>query len=99
MKTTHTPTPWYVGNPSWDGGPPDEVYFTECNQDGESFLFETGGNYANAEFIVRAVNSHEALLEALQGFLEVTSKQAIYRFMEPQRAAAHIAITLATQAP
>lgn len=58
MKSQHTPTPWHIKE-GWDGhvfGPKDEMITrgTDCR---------TSSSKTNAEFIVRAVNSYEALLE------------------------------------
>jgi len=63
----HTPTPWEVatGHPSrglFVLGPPDEHGYAPqiCEVD------KTEDMEANAAFIVRAVNSHEALVAALE---------------------------------
>lgn len=53
----HTPTPWtYVGN-----GPEQWVVYTNQTRIANVLTPE-----ADAEFIVRAVNSHEALITAVQ---------------------------------
>ena len=78
QETKHAPTPWRI-----DGG---------TNNRGEQFIWTNGnyfGGHAiacvydrmkdakeNAEFIVRAVNSHEALLESLKDVLAHSELQA-----------------------
>jgi hypothetical protein len=54
----HTPTPWNYG-PSIR----KEDFTDIISKDDERLIFSVRDN-ANAVFIVRAVNSHEALLEA-----------------------------------
>ena len=54
MKTKHTPTPWII-NPQHTGG----IFASFGERIGEC-------GQANAEFIVKAVNSHDALVEALK---------------------------------
>lgn len=73
--TTHTPTPWAVGD-----NVKQAIYSVE---DGECIAFahnadlpELGGisvqvAKANAAFIVRAVNSHEALVAALESLMAI----------------------------
>lgn len=63
MKTTHTPGPWRA-----DGSTVKAVshgqWFKIARADG--LRYTQSGNEANAEFIVRACNSHEELLAALE---------------------------------
>jgi len=54
MKTKHTPTPWII-NPQYAGG-----IFTSFGER----IGECG--QANAEHIVKCVNNHDALVEALK---------------------------------
>lgn len=61
MNTSFTPGPWYVGNPERNGCSPDEIHLKEFDQDGESFICETGGNYANARLIAAAPSLYAAL--------------------------------------
>lgn len=68
-EVKHTPTPWKVTHQIATDGTNDIV------ADGK-FIAHLGGNLngdseheANAEFIVLAVNSHEALLKALKSAL------------------------------
>lgn len=66
-KTQHTPTPWYLPN-----GEDKNQFGTYriAEQPGQSAAHLTNialvGSLEDAAFIVRAVNSHEALLEACQ---------------------------------
>ena len=65
-ETAHTPTPWHVDGTSIraSDGYGIDWYITEAlEQAGDS---DPG---ANAEYIVRAVNSHEALLAALEAIV------------------------------
>ena len=80
MKTQnevgHTPTPWQIIRPI--DGPPltirrkeahaQEPNIAYVNRDLNSWRSEEMCQ-SNAEFIVRAVNSHEELLRALKGLL------------------------------
>lgn len=54
-KTTHTPTPWTTFQSQGENG---------AITDGNGNVIAEGLTEENAAFIVRAVNSHEALLEA-----------------------------------
>ena len=63
MKTEHTPTPWRIGDAGHTvfgppNGTPSPVTIAPLS-------IAKGAGKANARFIVRAVNSHEALVEAL----------------------------------
>ena len=77
MKTKHTPTPWHVAFN--DGGPENQPAFPSIRdgsggKDGNDIVAMPLGDSetvkANAEFIVRAVNSHYELLEALRFLLD-----------------------------
>ena len=68
--TKHTPTPWYKDN--------SFINFDYTDSDGNRYhgtICELGlrGSIqsANAAFIVRAVNSHDRLVEALRGFVNL----------------------------
>ena len=54
----HTPTPWFYSN--------GEVYDIKDNQICLVSYYQDGRVKANAAFIVRACNSHDALVEALE---------------------------------
>ena len=64
-KTKHTPTPWRViknGRIVWHkGGDIGEIVVRSGNYDEAQ---------ANAEHIVKCVNSHDALIEALKGLVD-----------------------------
>lgn len=74
MKTQHTPTPWIVSKRNAGAIPlhfqPPEV----LGRNGDMCVATQLGNgkeaEANAEFIVRAVNSHDALVAALETLLQ-----------------------------
>lgn len=85
MKAEHTPTPWFLfgsfikGPPRMhDGEKPDRVHKTPSSiiarltgcEHGDYVHYPEKIAQANREFIVRAVNSHEALLEACKLALE-----------------------------
>lgn len=72
----HTPTPWALNT---DDIPP--TIYAEVNQHCIAILDDSSGAYkfddvatceANAEHIVRCVNSHDALVKALQECLQNT---------------------------
>lgn len=58
MKTSHTPTPWQVGNF-------DEYRILSCEENGPVGI-ATCNRKSDAAFIVTAVNCHAELLAALQ---------------------------------
>jgi hypothetical protein len=58
MKTEHTPTPWVLGGAS------GRMITTPDGYSGDGFLADVD-TLANAEFIVRAVNSHDNLVRLL----------------------------------
>jgi hypothetical protein len=66
---SHTPTPWFVFD-----GTPHLVHAEAPNPNGHMQLAQCGSPTnsvacANAAFIVQAVNSHGALLEALKAVM------------------------------
>ena len=66
--TEHTPTPYQLGYPGWDDSD------TICNEKGYTVctrpkLIDKEDWVADAEFIVRAVNSHDALVAALKAMM------------------------------
>jgi len=72
-KTQHTPTPWKVGfkNP--------QTIESETGKDIAAcgaYRLSLKEAEANADFIVRAVNSHEALLEAAKQALKFINEKA-----------------------
>ena len=66
MKTKHTETPWKVKGNNIDIMAPDvaigELLVAKVTHDGHDALEVQ----ANAQFIIKAVNNHDALVEALQ---------------------------------
>ncbi len=88
--TTHTPGPWRIGDagrtvfgPKTDNPSPETV--------------ASGLSRANAAYIVKAVNNHAQLLEALQYILatitephenDVVQRDRIYKTFVPQARAA-----------
>lgn len=79
MKADHTPLPWAI----YDYGGQIPRYPKNIIEapTGESIAIIEGGwpqctqaeNEANARFIVKAVNSHDALIEALQRLIDSTA--------------------------
>ena len=74
LKNKHTPTPWKVRIPSVDILNANQIMSVEDSVENIARCYDTtdaksgcgeGDKRANAAFIVRAVNSHEALVEAL----------------------------------
>jgi hypothetical protein len=65
-KSHHTPTPWLVDEPwqIWAESIGEYVAITDVEGDGRTPYA------ANAEYIVRCVNSHDDLVEALQDLYE-----------------------------
>src|SRR5258708_33287008 len=55
-ESTHTPTPWSL----------EGVYFSHYNDKDERVSIWSSVHTDDAAFIVRAVNSHEALVEAIK---------------------------------
>ena len=66
--TNHTPTPWVCGPEYEDGNP------TYIHKDGHAIADCSMGygveDDANAAFIVKAVNNHDALVQALQALVD-----------------------------
>ena len=77
---THTKTPWKVDESNnilayRDGALRTVLFFTDTDK-----ITETRReNKANAAFIVRAVNSHDALLAALEAVLKTCEDGVIHR--------------------
>jgi hypothetical protein len=66
----HTPTPWELV----DAGDGEAVYIDAPEHGDWAIAVPQGENAkANAELIVRAVNSHDALVEALTELLSVAT--------------------------
>lgn len=65
-KTAHTPTPWRIEDDTIKAGKNDTHLFDIYECPGLGVAAE-----ANAAFIVRAVNSHDTLVEALETLVEV----------------------------
>ncbi len=86
---THTPTPWTINGPSpgldrdIDDGGDYAILSAEKHIIAETFRLISRGiaadSEANAQFIVRAVNNHDALLEALEGLADKVSDYSLER--------------------
>jgi hypothetical protein len=73
MQTKHTPLPWITDGQKIEGARPGSMY-TICYLEGTPFhLRGTESAAANANFIVRACNSHETLLAALKALCDSPS--------------------------
>jgi len=101
----HTPLPWVVDK--FDLTKFDTRFFQILTTDGDLIAClgdaETGKELANADLIVRAVNSHYDLLEALQAFLEMpvpcvgqVMRMQTHNDIQAHRSVAHAAIAKAT---
>ena len=69
-ESRHTPTPWKITSPNYPQH--QRVIFHREGDRHEKVATLNEGSIsadANAEFIIRAVNNHEALVEALSGIL------------------------------
>ena len=66
-ETKHTPTPWVLRGYGWLRGPDGEtiIFYT---RDDDGLHDNTDG--ACLDFIVRAVNAHDAMLAALKNAVE-----------------------------
>ena len=64
-ETTHAPTPWTID---------DHRVLDIRDSNGESVarVWRSSPRETNAELIVRAVNSHQALLDALEALLDAS---------------------------
>jgi hypothetical protein len=68
MSNPHTPLPWRVfGIKNADTG---EHFYVACSPSDKPGALASGLSKANAALIVRAVNSHAVLVEALQKLLD-----------------------------
>ena len=68
----HTPTPWSIGRRRWiTGGNVDIARIHSVSKIGEAEAV------ANAEFIIRACNSHDALLSALEMALRMMEAEGL----------------------
>lgn len=74
MTTQHTPTPWHVESDIeiWC----DTGGFVAMTMTAEQAV-GTAEDYANAAFIVRAVNAHAALVEALEAVISVADRKTV----------------------
>jgi hypothetical protein len=104
----HTPIPWYIEGES---GNPHEAYIIVGDKQGSTIAwtsnsFDDSSNEeyiseedtANAQFIIRACNSHDELLEALESVLSFDVDEAISAWEDPSQQAlamAHKAIAKA----
>lgn len=77
MKTNtaqHTPTPWHVHEKYNDQimGIEDDYIIATVSADSRNFT-EQRPSIANTEIIVRAVNSHEALLKIARAYIKIAA--------------------------
>ncbi len=95
-KATHTKTPWRIGRNGADycvfAG--DEKFIADCDRSDD--MDGSPEDIANAAFIVRAANSHDALVEALKKTVSVVtgdimSKSGLIDALESARAALALA--------
>ena len=96
-KLQHTPTPWQVHESS-PSSPLQIIGNIDYNADGSQIDYDViadmGGldaDDANAAFIVRAVNSHEALVEAATWAIAVISNPDAQETVNKLRAALKLA--------
>jgi len=76
MKTQkHTPGPWHVRGRLIEA-PTKTVAALSKVTDCDAFRAES---QANAEFIVRACNAHDGLVQELRNCLEIIEKDGIFR--------------------
>lgn len=86
-QVQHTPTPWSVEQPNeqtpnlWivAAGNPGIAKIETCDYDDGKGHRITGEDQANAAFIVKAANSHQALVNALQ-----TIKHSMQQALKPE---------------
>lgn len=102
MEAKHTPTPWHVeccteGPSCWC-----RLIFADVDDvEGDKAIITSGSLRAhNAEFIVRACNSHDALVEALKWYVkhDYTTQEG-HEFWLAGKAAAIEALALAGETP
>lgn len=71
-KTKHTPTPWILNNNGdgdhWISTPNDEIVLQQISTEN---LGDNELDLANAQFIVKAVNNHHSLLNALESAIDL----------------------------
>lgn len=79
METKHTPTPWYLGMQ------PATIFASSVNGIDPRICQTDGGANntmkeakANAAFIVRAVNSHDELVAAIQTVIDCHNEGDFY---------------------
>lgn len=92
-KPKHTPTPWRVfttkdGRKLVGVGDKDGQGILDCGFGVWSWMHADG--IANAELIVRAVNSHDALVKALRGLLRFCDQATSYEATHPWQFGAYI---------
>lgn len=71
MSAGHTPGPW-----SFDGPPRNVIVWGNKPETRVCFMTSNGPTEANAALIVRAVNAHDDLVEALQGIRDMLAGHA-----------------------
>lgn len=75
-KPAHTPTPWRIRKGSWECESGYQIA-SKADEDGFGNVIGYSRMETNAAFIVRAVNSHEELIEAAQNALNVLAGLAV----------------------
>ena len=68
MHATHTPAPWKIINEKTIVGPdhPGQGYIADVNMHRSPGVQDPPDGAANAAHIVRCVNSHDAIIQALK---------------------------------
>lgn len=75
MDTKHTPTPWKTFRLSRDSDEKERLIITTADGEGEitGFIYDE----RDAAFILRAVNAHEALVEAMDLLLDQVKERIL----------------------
>ena len=87
MTQQHTPTPWVNQEGMSVGSKPLEICTSDCRALIALVLDRPDISHqseANAAFIVRACNSHEALVEALKQALELIEPSAFPKLIHTE---------------
>ena len=99
-ESKHTPIPWKVN--TFAGRPNSEVFSNDtliCDCRATNVEMTSEEIEANAEFIVRAVNSHQALLDALKCLYRDEKLDDGDPALDQSRIKAAAAIKLAEEGP
>jgi hypothetical protein len=80
---SHTPTPWNTNSPDETLilGPDFQVVATTF-QDEEDYQANHDNRYEDAQFIIKACNTHDELVEALKAVCRETTKGRVFRIAE-----------------